>query len=110
MTIKSEWSTTFLCYIRYYPALSFYIFGLYHTLYSKTSIKRKWESHCRYRVLLDTSLKSRQVTGRASTHCHVSYGSGSRLLVEVGFGTVTCPMALDLASRLRCAPALPRVL
>jgi hypothetical protein len=35
-------------------------------------------SHCRYpadRVPLHTSLKSRQVARRASTHCHMPYGS-----------------------------------
>jgi hypothetical protein len=42
--------------------------------------------------------------------CHVSYGSGPRLLVEVGSGAATCPMAPDLASRLRWAPALPCVI
>jgi hypothetical protein len=111
MTIKSEWSTTFLCYIRYYPALSFYIFGLYHTLYSKASIKRKWENHCRYlQVLLDTRLKSRQVAECAFTHCHLPYGSGSRLLVEVGFDAATCPMAPNLAFWLRWALTLSRVL
>jgi hypothetical protein len=68
---------------------------------------------CRYsadRVPLDTSLKSKQVTGRASTHCHVSYGFEPRLPAEVGSGSATCPMAPDLASRLRWAPVLPHVL
>jgi hypothetical protein len=37
------------------------------------------------------------------------YGSGPCLPAEMGSGTVTCPMALDLASRLRWAPVLPRV-
>jgi hypothetical protein len=40
----------------------------------------------------------------------VSYGSGPRLSVEVGSDVVTCPMALDIASRLRWVPTLPRVL
>jgi hypothetical protein len=39
-----------------------------------------------------------------------SYGSELRLLAEVGSGDATCPMAPDLASRLRWAPTLPRVL
>jgi hypothetical protein len=98
-------------------------------------------------VPLHTSLKSRQVVGHASTHCHVpydseprlpvevgpvlphilwlwtsppsssghwcchmSYGFGSRLSAEVGSSATTCPMALDLASWLRWASALPCVL
>jgi hypothetical protein len=40
----------------------------------------------------------------------VPYGSEPHLPVEVGSGVATCPMALELASRLRWAPALPRVL
>jgi hypothetical protein len=59
------------------------------------------------RVPLYISLKSRQVVVCASTHCHVTYGSGPRFLAEVGSGAVTCPMSLDLASRLRWAPVLP---
>jgi hypothetical protein len=30
--------------------------------------------------------------------CHVSYGSGPHLLVEVGSGAATCPTAPDLTS------------
>jgi hypothetical protein len=41
--------------------------------------------------------------------CHVSYGSGPHLPGEVCFDAVMYPMALDHASRLRWAPALPRV-
>jgi hypothetical protein len=37
--------------------------------------------------------------------CHMSYGSGPRLPAKVGSGAATCPMAPDLASRLRWAPA-----
>jgi hypothetical protein len=42
--------------------------------------------------------------------CHVPYGSGPRLPAEVDSSAATCPMALDLASRLRWAPVLPRAL
>jgi hypothetical protein len=66
--------------------------------------------HCRYpadRIPLHTSLKSRQVTGRASTHCHMPYGSGPHLPVEIGSGIAMCPMAPELASWLRWALALP---
>jgi hypothetical protein len=62
------------------------------------------------RVSLHTSFKSRQVIGRASIHCHVPYSSGPRLPAEVGSSAAMCPMALDLASQLRWAPALPRVI
>jgi hypothetical protein len=67
---------------------------------------------CRYpsdQVLLHINFKSRQVAGRASTLCHMPYDSGPRLSIEIGFGAVICPIALDLASRLRWAPTLPRV-
>jgi hypothetical protein len=40
----------------------------------------------------------------------MSYGLGPRLLAEVGFGAATCPMASDLASRSRWAPALSCIL
>jgi hypothetical protein len=40
----------------------------------------------------------------------VYYGSGPRLPAEVGSGAAMYPMAPDLASRLRWAPVLPRVL
>jgi hypothetical protein len=66
---------------------------------------------CQYpvdQVPIYTSFKSRQVAGRVSTHCHVSYGSGSHLPAEMGAGVATCHMASDLASRLRWASALPR--
>jgi hypothetical protein len=36
-------------------------------------------------------------------------GFGPRLPVEVGSGAATCPLDLDLTSRLRWAPVLPRV-
>jgi hypothetical protein len=52
-------------------------------------------------VLLHISFKSRQVAGRASTLCRMPYDSGPRLSAEIGFGAATCPIALDLASRLR---------
>jgi hypothetical protein len=39
----------------------------------------------------------------------MSRGSGHRLLVEVSFGTATCPSAPDLASLSRWALVLPRV-
>jgi hypothetical protein len=67
--------------------------------------------HCRYLVdqlPLHTSFKSRQIAGRASTRCHMPYVSGPRLSAEMGSGAATCPMARDLASQLRWAPALPR--
>jgi hypothetical protein len=73
----------------------------------------KKDSPCRYptdRVPLHISLKSRQVVGHASTHCHMLYGSGPRLPVELGSNAATCPMAPDLASQLRWAPTLPRVI
>jgi hypothetical protein len=41
--------------------------------------------------------------------CNMSYGSGPRLPAEVGSGAATCPMAPNLASRLRWTAALPRV-
>jgi hypothetical protein len=41
--------------------------------------------------------------------CHVSYASGHRYLIEVGSSAVTCPVAPDLASWVRWAPALPHV-
>jgi hypothetical protein len=69
--------------------------------------------HCRYpadRVPLHTSLKSIQVVGRASTRCHMPYGSGPRLLTEVGSSIAMCPMAPGLASWLKWALALPRAL
>jgi hypothetical protein len=58
------------------------------------------------RVPLHKSFKSRQVAGRASTHCRVPYGSGSHLPVKVGFGAAMCSMASDLISRMRWTPAL----
>jgi hypothetical protein len=61
-------------------------------------------------VSLHTSLKSRQVVWRASTYFHVSYGSRRRLPAKVGSGATMYPMALDLASQLRWAPALPRAI
>jgi hypothetical protein len=39
---------------------------------------------------------------------HVSYSFGSHLPTEVASSTATCPMALDLTSQLRWAPALTR--
>jgi hypothetical protein len=66
---------------------------------------------CRYpadQVPLHTSFKSRQVAWRASMSCHVPYGSGPHLPAEMGSDAATCPIAPDLASRLRWAPALPR--
>jgi hypothetical protein len=41
---------------------------------------------------------------------HVSYGPGSCLPTGVGFGVTTCPVALDPASLLGWAPALPHIL
>jgi hypothetical protein len=40
--------------------------------------------------------------------CHVSCSSGSRLPTREGFGAATCPTALNPASLLGRAPALPR--
>jgi hypothetical protein len=62
------------------------------------------------RVPLRTGFKTRQGAERASTHCHVSYNSEPHLPAKEGSGAVTCFMAPDLASWLRWAPALPRVL
>jgi hypothetical protein len=42
--------------------------------------------------------------------CHVSYSFGPRLPAEVGFDAAMCPMAPDLATRLRWALALLRVI
>jgi hypothetical protein len=42
--------------------------------------------------------------------CHVPYGSKPHLLAEVGSSVTMCPMALELASRLRWTLALPRIL
>jgi hypothetical protein len=42
--------------------------------------------------------------------CHVSYGSEPHLSKEVDSDTTTCYMALNLTSRMRCAPVLTRVL
>jgi hypothetical protein len=55
---------------------------------------------------LHTSFKPRQGEELASTHCHVSYGSGPCLLAEVGSGAATCPTALNPASLLGRAPVL----
>jgi hypothetical protein len=41
---------------------------------------------------------------------HVFYSSEPRLLAGVGSGTATCPIAPNLASRLRWAPTLPCVI
>jgi hypothetical protein len=73
------------------PERAFFNFGI-----------RPLVGFCQYhrdRVPLHISLKSRQVAGRVSTHCHVPYGSGPHLPAEVGSGTAMCPMAPDLASR-----------
>jgi hypothetical protein len=40
----------------------------------------------------------------------VSYVSRSHLLAEVSSGAITCSMAKDIASRLRWAPMLPRIM
>jgi hypothetical protein len=42
--------------------------------------------------------------------CHVPYGSGPRLPIEVGSGVVTCPTAPGPASLVRWALALKRTL
>jgi hypothetical protein len=54
-----------------------------------------------YQVPLQTSYKSRQVVGRASTRYHVPYGFGPLLPAEVGFSAATCPMASNFISWLR---------
>jgi hypothetical protein len=59
---------------------------------------------CRYPadwVPLHTSFKSRQVAGHASMRCHMPYGSGPHLPAEMDSGAATCPIALELACRLR---------
>jgi hypothetical protein len=48
---------------------------------------------------------SRQYKGRASTQCHLPYGSGSHLPAEVDSGAATYTMAPDLVSKLRWALA-----
>jgi hypothetical protein len=57
-----------------------------------------------------TGFKTRQVAGRASMRCRVPCNSRPCLPVGIGSNTATCPVAPDLASWLRWAPALPRVL
>jgi hypothetical protein len=47
---------------------------------------------------------------RGLRRCHVSNGSGPRLLTEMGSGVAECPQILDHASSLGRAPASPRVL
>jgi hypothetical protein len=42
--------------------------------------------------------------------CHMSYGSRPHLPAKVVSDSATCPMALDLSSRLRQALVLPHVL
>jgi hypothetical protein len=42
-------------------------------------------------------------------HCHMTYGSKSRLLAKVGSDAATCPTALEPASLMRWAPTLSRV-
>jgi hypothetical protein len=67
---------------------------------------------CRYpedRVPPHTSSKLRQGAGRASTRCHISCSFRPHLPAEVGSDATTCPMALDIASLLRWAPALSHV-
>jgi hypothetical protein len=63
-----------------------------------------WSTGVSVPYRLDTPTYKPQVKifiGRASTHCHMSYGSGPHLLTEVSSGVATYPMALDLTSRLR---------
>jgi hypothetical protein len=80
---------------------------------SSTFLTKSFFRVCRYptdRVPLHTSLKSRQIVGRASTHCHVPCGSGPHLPAEVGSSAAMCPMAPDHTSWLRWAPVLPGAL
>jgi hypothetical protein len=42
-------------------------------------------------------------------HCHIPCSSKPHLPAEVGSNAATCPVASDLASLSRWAPALPRV-
>jgi hypothetical protein len=59
---------------------------------------------CRHpedRVPPHISFKSRQAAGRVSTRYNTNCSFGPHLLVEVGSGAVTCPMASDLTFLLR---------
>jgi hypothetical protein len=62
------------------------------------------------RVPLSTGFKTRQIVGRASMRYHMPYSSRPCPPTEIGSGTAMCPMTLDLASRLRWTPVLPRVI
>jgi hypothetical protein len=67
--------------------------------------------HCRYpanQVPPRTVSKSRQGAGCASTRCHASCGSGSRLPTREGSDADTHPVAPNLASLLVRAPVPPR--
>jgi hypothetical protein len=64
------------------------IYTLSHTLEFRTSSPYRGELRC----------------------CHVSRGSGPRLLTELSSGIITCSSAPDLASLPRWALALPRVI
>jgi hypothetical protein len=55
------------------------------------------------------TLKTGYGAWRASTRCHVSCSFRPHLPVEVGSSATTCPVAPDLTSLLRRAPALPCV-
>jgi hypothetical protein len=62
---------------------------------------------CRYhadQIPLYISFKSRQLA--AFTRCHVPYGFGHRLPIEMGSSAATCHMTPDLVSWLRWVSAL----
>jgi hypothetical protein len=68
--------------------------------------------HCQYpavRVPPRTSFMSSQGAECASTRCHTSCGSGSRLPDKEGSSAITCPVAPDPTSPLGRASVLPRV-
>jgi hypothetical protein len=70
-------------------------------------------SNCRFpvdRVPSYIVFKTRQGTVHATTRCHVSHSYRPCLHVEEGSDVARCPVALDLASLMRRASALPRVL
>jgi hypothetical protein len=82
-------------------------------IYSSSIMNIIISTMCLYpadQILIHISFKSIQVTGYASTRCHMPYGSGHRLPVEIGSDVVMCRMISDLASWLRWAPALSRAL
>jgi hypothetical protein len=70
-------------------------------IYSSSIMNIIISTMCLYpadQILIHISFKSIQVTGYASTRCHMPYGSGHRLPVEIGSDVVMCHMTSDLTS------------